>query len=462
MKKRHDINIAYIGGGSKGWAWALMSDLALEEQLGGTVKLYDIDQQAAQQNEKIGNRLLDRPEAVGKWTYQAVNTLEEALHDAHFVIISILPGTFKEMASDVHVPEEYGIYQAVGDTVGPGGIVRALRTIPMYVHIAEQIKAHAPQAWVINYTNPMSLCVRTMYEVFPQIKAFGCCHEVFGTQSLLADMVNELDGFSGVTRQDIKTNVLGINHFTWVDHATYEGLDLLPLYEQFAERYYETGFEKVAGRWQESTYHFAHRVKFDLFQKFGLIAAAGDRHLAEFMPLSWYLRDRETIAHWKFHITPVADRMRDQQQKIEQGDKLASGELDVELKRSGEEGVLMMKALLGMGDFITNVNLPNVGQMTGLPLGAVVETNAVLTGDSIKPVVAGKLPLPIENIVNRHILNQETTLQAVLNEDKELAFQAFVNDPLVTLAPQQARQLFEQMLSHTNDYLPEGLKGRVE
>lgn len=100
---------------------------------------------------------------------------------ADFVVISILPGIFDEMEFDVHLPERLGIWQSVGDTAGPGGMIRALRSIPMFVEIAEAIKAYSPDAWVINYTNPMSLLVKTLYTVFPEIKAFGCCHEVFGT-----------------------------------------------------------------------------------------------------------------------------------------------------------------------------------------------------------------------------------------------------------------------------------------
>src|SRR3954468_5192769 len=156
-----NVQIAYIGGGSRGWAWGLMSDLASEQSISGTVKLYDLNYEAAQQNAIIGNRLLDREDVVGHWEYEAVKTLKEALNGADFVIISILPGTFLEMKSDVHTPEQYGIYQSVGDTVGPGGMIRALRTIPLFVEIANHIKEHAPDAWVINYTNPMSLCTRT-------------------------------------------------------------------------------------------------------------------------------------------------------------------------------------------------------------------------------------------------------------------------------------------------------------
>ena len=224
--KVSDIQIAYIGGGSRGWAWTFMTDLALEPQISGTIRLYDIDVQAAQNNAVIGNRVSSRKDAVGKWTYQTCQSLQEALNGCDFVVISILPGTFDEMESDVHLPERLGIYQSVGDTAGPGGMIRALRTIPMFVEIGEAIRKYAPQAWVINYTNPMSLCVKTLYHTFPQIKAFGCCHEVFGTQQLLKGICERVCGEQGIDWHDIHVNVLGINHFTWFDRASYRGIDL--------------------------------------------------------------------------------------------------------------------------------------------------------------------------------------------------------------------------------------------
>jgi galacturan 1,4-alpha-galacturonidase len=448
-----EIKIAYIGGGSRGWAWHLMSDLALESDLGGKVDLYDIDYQAAYDNQIIGNQLSQRSDVQGKWTYEAVSTLEQALTGADFVIISILPGTFQEMASDVHAPEKYGIYQSVGDTVGPGGLLRALRTIPLYVGFAEQIKKYAPKAWVINYTNPMTLCTRTLYEVFSEIKAFGCCHEVFGTQKLLASALKVMEGVNGVMRDEIHINVLGINHLTWIDEANYQGHDLLPVYRGFVERNYETGFEEGStGNWLNDSFASAQRVKFDLFKRYGLIAAAGDRHLAEFMP-PWYLKDPETVHFWKFQLTPVSWRITHQQELAAKSKRLVSGEEQVRLDHSGEEGIRQIKALLGLGDCITNVNLPNQGQMKDIPLGAVVETNAVFSGNGIRPVMAGKLPAAVQSLVVRHVFNQETILKAALIRDKEMAFQAFVNDPLVTIKLSQARELFQEMLANTKDYL---------
>ena len=326
--KVSDIQIAYIGGGSRGWAWTFMTDLALEPQISGTIRLYDIDVQAAQNNAVIGNRVSSRKDAVGKWTYQTCQSLQEALNGCDFVVISILPGTFDEMESDVHLPERLGIYQSVGDTAGPGGMIRALRTIPMFVEIGEAIRKHAPQAWVINYTNPMSLCVKTLYHTFPQIKAFGCCHEVFGTQQLLKGICERVCGEQDIDWHDIYVNVLGINHFTWFDRAAYRGIDLFPVYRNYVEEHYEEGYEEEnkEKHWMNSSFNCAHRVKFDLFRRYGLIAAAGDRHLAEFMPGNEYLNDPETVRQWKFGLTTVAWRKEDLANRLEKSRRLVCGE----------------------------------------------------------------------------------------------------------------------------------------
>lgn len=449
-----DLKIAYIGGGSRGWAWGLMSDLAMEPMLSGTVSLYDIDFEAAKSNEIIGNRFSERDDAPGKWKYKAAATLRDALDGADFIVISILPGTFKEMMSDVHEPEKYGIYQPVGDTTGPGGLIRALRTIPMYVEIAEAIRDFAPKAWVINYTNPMSLCVRTLYHVFPEIKAFGCCHEVFGTQNLLALMLKDQCGIDGVRREEINVNVLGINHFTWLDRASYYGMDLFPIYARFAEKYAETGYvEKSDRNWMNSFFASADMVKMDLFRRYGLIAAAGDRHLAEFLP-PWYLKDPETVKAWKFNLTPVDFRIKQLEERLAKSARLVSGEEEVVLEPTGEEGVLLIKALLGLGNIVSNVNLPNRGQSPGLPVDSVIETNALFSRDNITPVLAGELPSDINALVVRHCFNMETTLRAALTKNKELAFRAFMNDPLMVIHIDDGKRLFDSMLKNTEAYLP--------
>lgn len=436
-----NLKIAYIGGGSRGWARGLMADLAQETEIAGSIALFDLNREAAQANAALGNGLAGNPQAPGTWRYTAEPTLEAALTGADFVFISILPGNFDQMEVDVHAPEKYGIFQPVGDTVGPGGLMRAWRTIPQFVDIARAIEQFCPEAWVINYTNPMTLCVQTLYAVFPRIKAFGCCHEVFGTQKLLAQMLAVQEGITGVPRQDIEVNVLGINHFTWFDRASYRDLDLMPLYKTFATRYREEGFEDPdEGHWANSTFVSANRVKFDLFLRYGLIAAAGDRHLAEFVP-RWYTSSPEVVKAWKFGLTTVAWRKADLAERIKK--------TGIEIKASGEEGLLQIKALLGLGTLVTNTNGPNRGQIAGLPLGAVVETNVVLARNSLAPVWAGGLPPAVNSLVMRHVTNQETILQASLARDEELLFHAFVQDPQVQLTRDDARELFQTMLTET-------------
>ena len=456
QKDIRDLKIAYIGGGSRGWAWGFMTDLAMDGEICGEMRLYDIVRAAAESNCVIGNRLSDHPDVLSRWRYKVADTLESALSGADFVVISILPGTFDEMAADVHMPERVGVWQSVGDTVGPGGFMRAMRTIPMYVEIAEAIRDYCPQAWVVNYTNPMSLCVRTLYEVFPNIRAFGCCHEVFGTQKLLCAMLEECLGIHGVTRQELYTTVTGMNHFTWLTDASYQGLDLMPVYSEFARQHLENGYEGGQdGNWMNSYFGCAHRVKFDLFLRYGAIAAAGDRHLAEFLP-PWYLKDPETVRRWKFTLTPVSWRKEDLQRRLERSRRLVSGEEPIELNTSGEEGHLLVKALLGLGDMVSNVNIPNQGQIPNLPTGAVVETNALFGHDRISPIVAGPLSPQLLPLVARHVYNQENTLKTALTCDRTLGFTTFMNDPQMgAVSPEDGQKLFDDMLEAQRRYLPE-------
>lgn len=451
-KKATEVKIAYIGGGSRGWAWGLMSDLATAGDMDGEVYLYDIDFEAAKANETIGNMYNDLDGATSKWTYKAVETIGEALTGADFVVISILPGTFDEMESDVHAPEKYNIYQPVGDTVGPGGIVRAMRTIPMYEEIAENIKKYSPEAWVINYTNPMTLCVKTLYRVFPEIKAFGCCHEVFGTQEFLAKMLKMEFGIEA-TRNEIKVNPVAVNHFTWFTKAQYKDMDLFPIYKEFCEKYPDGVAEGGHKNWANNSFASADKVKMDLFRKFGFIAAAGDRHLAEFCPGKWYLESPERVDEMHFGLTTVDWRKKDLEERLLKSRKLLSGELKPEIKNTGEEGVNQMRALLGLEDLVTNVNIPNYGQIPNLPLGAVVESNALFTADNVTPVFAGNVPEEIYALVSRVCGEQEVVSQAIADRDMNKIFNAFANDQLVTCSLSEAKELFKEMVNNTKKYL---------
>ena len=456
------MKICYIGGGSRNWAWVFMQDLAFEKEIAGTVELYDIKPEDAVTNAVIGNALMEKHNP-GRWQFHANPSLADALTGSDFVLVSILPGDFEEMAVDVHLPEKYGIYQSVGDTAGAGGLIRAMRTIPQFRAIARAVQKHAPDAWVINYTNPMTICTQTLYKEFPKIKAFGCCHEVFNTQKLLAAVLEEAGAAprGSIERKDITVGVLGINHFTWLDKASWKGADIFPYYQKFVEQYAETGYRAAEDTASDSApgadeiekrsmFESEERVKMDLFRRYGLIAAAGDRHLAEFCPHSWYLATPETVKKWGFTLTPVSWRIKNREKLIRQAASYRDGTQTLVPRESGEEGLKIIKALSGLGNMVTNVNLPNHGQMPDLPAGAVVETNASFSCDTIQPLVTQGLPSDIRALVMPHVLAQEGIIEAVFEDDREKAFRVFSHDSAVQRLPlEDARVLFNQMCEQT-------------
>lgn len=453
------IKLAYIGGGSKQWARVFMNDLALTQGIEGEIALYDIDVEAARRNAAIGEKINQHPSTLTKWNYVVYENLQQALQGASFVALSILPGTFDEMQSDVHQPEKFGVYQSVGDTVGAGGVLRAMRTVPLYEGFARAIKQCCPNAWVINFTNPMSVCVKTLYDVFPEIKAFGCCHEVFHAQNFLCCVVAETLGISRPDRLQLCTDASGINHFTWITEATFEGRDVLKMLPNFIEKHFESGYcERTENPFEYQNDYFlcGNKVKMDLFRRYGVLGAAGDRHLAEFMNSAWYLKNPETVQKWGFALTPVSFRKKQQAERIEQSIRLASGKEEVCVSKSSEEAVELIKAICGLGKRISNVNVPNVGQMSDLPLGVIVETNCVFDTDKVSPIAAKPLPTAVANLVYQNAMNEETCFKGIKQRDFNVIFQSFVNQPtLSALSVEQAKRLFVDMVLNTRKYLDE-------
>jgi alpha-galactosidase len=318
----------------------------------------------------------------------------------------------------------------------------------MYVEIAQAIKKYAPEAWVINYTNPMAACTGTLYSVFPQIKAFGCCHEVFHAQKLFARILGDKSA-----KDDVRLNVLGVNHFVWIDRASCGTADLMPMFGDFAKKHAKSGFAlEVKDNDPDNPFRNKNKICFDLYRRFGIIPAAGDRHIGEFMP-PWYLKNPETAAGWGIGLTTVQYRKEQRERLLEKSARILAGQEIFEIKSSGEDGARQIKALLGLSDMITSVNLPNRGQIAGLPLGAIVETNAVFRRNEVSPLFAGELPPAVNTIVEKHAKNQQLIVEAGINKDTELAFTAFLNDNLMTLDITDAEKLFTEMLEKTSAYL---------
>ena len=453
MIKIIPLKIAYIGGGSRDWARKLMLDLALCPDLTGEVSLYDIDLESAHLNEQLGNWMQSHTGVKSTWHYKVQTTLRETLQGADFVIISIQPGSLELMQDEIALVEKYGLYYPVGDTTGAPGLIRGLRSAHIYKGLAESLATHCPKAWIINYSNPMTICTKTLTRIAPELKVFGCCHEVFSTQKMLANIAAKYLNIEEPPRNEIIVNVLGINHFTWVDKATYNNHNLLELLKHHIDlpgtlHPYTKNEVEAINDW----FHSTDQVKFNLFKRFGILAAAGDRHLVEFLP--GFIHSPEELFKWGVIRTPVSFRIDRWATAPQKTRDLLHGVTPLELESSGEEGISMIKALLGLGDLVTNINIENIGQISNMPLRAVVETNAYFSRDSIRPLCAGALPDGISSLINQHSANQEMIIEAALTEDSNLAFQAFYNDPSNFLPLDDSWKLFTQLLNLNKEHLP--------
>jgi alpha-galactosidase len=460
VESTEDVTIGYVGGGSRNWARTLMRELAGCTDLSGTVRLYDIDQESAEKNAELGNWVQTHDEAVGDWSYEAVGTLSGALEDADFVICSTQDAPSETMKHDLEIPAEYGIYQTVGDTVGPGGTVRAMRAIPQYADIAAGIREHCPDAWVINYTNPMTVCTRTLFAEYPDINAVGICHEVRHVKHVISGWAEEHLGLS-VDPDEMDVNVLGINHFTFVDDARWRSEDVFPAIDaELESRKPLPNFESGEFGPVEKPGDYFHNegeVKLDLYDRFGLLGAAGDRHLVEFVP--WYLDvdEKEEIHRWGTRVTESEHRTSHWPRHAERREEYLTGEREFSFGDTGEETVAIMRALAGIEPLKTNVNVPNRGQVDDLPRGAVVETNALMTGGAITPLNAGSLPRQVHSMVLPHVNNHETLIEAgpVGGDevgDLDHGFQAFLNDALVTIDREAARECYARLIEKQRPY----------
>ena len=247
--------------------------------------------------------------------------------------------------------------------------------------------------------------------------------------------------------------MLGINHFTWVDQARYRDQDLFEILKTHLEQpgvlrdYSQSEVES----WQD-WFKSAEQVKYQLFRRFGVLPAAGDRHLVEFLP--GFIRSPETLFKWGVIRTPVSWRIERWKTAPQKTRDLMQGVTPFSLDHSGEEGINMLRALLGLQDLVTNVNLENTGQIANAPLRAVVETNAIFSRDAIRPLAAGSLPAGVAPLINRHIANQEMIVEAALSSNIELAFQAIYNDPTNSLPLDECWQLFNQLLQANHELMP--------
>jgi alpha-galactosidase len=410
--------ICFVGGGSYNWMPKLLGDLALTPELSGTIVLHDINPGALVDIQQYAQMLM--AQTGSDFAIEVSPQLEPALEGADFVVVTITTGGLEAMRLDLAIPENYGIYQSVGDTVGPGGLSRALRNVPVLVNIAEAMERVCPDAWMLNLTNPLTVLTRAV-GMTTRVKVMGLCHELMGVRGGLIRMF-------GGTPDDFQWRVAGINHLIWLLDMTIRGEDGFLKVREFVESGQAFPLPPGRGAWHEP---FVDRwqLKVKLFELFDALPAAGDRHLAEFF--SWCLTEETGRgADYGVQLTTIEQR----QQQVAEARARVRAAIEGPFptpERSPEATADIVAAVANGTSARTIVNLPNTGQIDNLPREAVVETLAEITSAGAFPHAVGPLPLGILSTIQPHVINQELIVQAALTGNRQLALQAMANDPLV-------------------------------
>jgi alpha-galactosidase len=444
--------VTIVGGGSYQWAPELMADLFGTPALAGMrLVLEDIDPAPLPKMEALAHKLNEAMDA--KATIASSTDLGAALDGADFVIVCISTGGFRSMAVDLDVPAAHGITQTVGDSVGPGGINRALRNVPVLVGIGKAMEEHCPDAWMFNITNPMTCLTRSVCRE-TRIKTVGLCHEV-------GNFCMDFAIAMGRPFEAVGCSVTGINHFPVLTSLELDGADGFDVLRKLVDEV--GGLESLAAddRRTEaepfSRLDFAQRhvFKLTLLDRWGTFPAAGDRHLAEFVSFALTPESRWGAAY-NIGLSPISKREQHQAEYVADVDAWLAGTKDLQTWQSGELPSPMIQAMLSGEPSEAPLNIPNTGQGVGLQPDAVLESICVVDGDGIRGRDRGVLPHPYDEIVRRHIATQELTVEAALRGDRMLAAEAFALDPLAGRGDlHDMEAMVDELLSGTAEWLPQ-------
>lgn len=449
---RNKATICFIGGGSVTWGPNIIRDIIFKkgmEQVELEFRLLDIDLPAAQ---KIQYLFEERLKAWGVDRVKVIATdqKQSALEGADFVIIAISTGKMKTMAHDLSVPEKYGIYHTVGDTAGPGGWSRGLRNIPVFQEYAELIKRVAPHAMVLNYTNPMGTLTKTLADILCNNRVVGLCHGFFECIDVLKNI------FDISEEKGIVSRFGGLNHFFWLLDIEINGQDG---YHLLREKIGSGSFGNLIKKRHTDAVGWSSDKWFagELFANFGYLPYFGDRHTCEFFNFS--MTNPEIMERFKLVRTTIADREKHYETAGKTIDDWISGNPDVEelsKEPSRETAADIIHAAMFNTGFSDVTNLVNVGQISNLPMGAVVETMGYVDGGGFSALALGELPENIASVVAPHADVQIRTVEAGLSGDLELALQALIADPICQhMAPSDVRKMGMELLQANAEYLPQ-------
>jgi len=421
------IKVAILGAGSTVFARQLMADLLCTPGLEqGTFALVDIDGERLDLARRIGGMLVEK--SGRGWAVEATTERREALPGCDYVINTIEVAGLRNVRPDYEIPLKYGVDQCIGDTIGPGGIFKMLRTGPAWLDILRDAERLCPGAVVMNYTNPMSALTLLALRA-TSLPVVGLCHSVQGTSRQLAQYLD-------VPYEELRFRCTGINHLAWFVELSHQGEDLYPRLRQAA---------------RDPEIYDCDPVRFEVMLHFGAFVTESSGHFSEYVP---YFRKRADLLerytrqgyrgesgfyarNWPRWRREADDTVRAQ----------LAGRSEVVLKRSSEYASVLVEAMETGRPALIHGNVLNTGLIENLPQGGCVEVPLLVDATGLHPVHFGPLPPQLAALDAAHMYVHELMVQAVLGRDREAALRALLLDPLTAAvcSPAEIRQMFEEM-----------------
>ncbi len=433
--------IAFIGDGSIIFARRLMIDLLSFPELGESAfALMDIDAKRLGYTRRVAERIVRETGAPAR--IEATTDRREALRGADYVITMILVGDIEVIRPDIEIPLKYGVDQCIGDTLGPGGVFRALRTIPAMLDICRDMEELCPDAWLLNYTNPMAMVCWAMNDA-TAVKNVGLCHSVQGTAGQLA----RLAGVPREERGNLSYWVAGINHQAWFLELSLNDRDLYPL---------------IRDKIDDPEAYNADTARFEMLKHLGYFVTESSGHNSEYNP--WFRKRPELLekytpgGSWNggtgFILQLYGSDREDYESQME---GIASGEEPLDLRRSREYGSHIIHSLETGGSCRINGNVRNTHLITNLPEGCCVEVPCFVDRHGINPCFVGDLPPHLAAVNRSNVAVQELAVKAALAGDRDMAFHAIAVDPLTAavLSLEEIRRMVDEMFEAEAGWLPQ-------
>jgi alpha-galactosidase len=430
--------IAFVGAGSVVFTRQLLSDLfGFPELADATIALHDIDPDRLRTAEGIARQVAEQLGA--KPTITASADRRKALDGADFVINMVQVGGIAATRTDFVIPSRFGLRQTIGDTLGVGGIFRALRTFPVLSGIAQDMSEVCPDAWLLNYTNPMAMNVWWLSQVAPNLKAAGLCHSVYWTVAGLCEVV-------GVPLEGTSYRAAGVNHQAWLLDWRHDGQDLYPLLD-----------ERIAQDEQ-----LRRRVRVDMYRRLGYYPTETSEHSSEYVP--WYLHDPREIERLRIPVDVYLGISEENVAEYEETRRaLAAGEtLPLESSATEYAPQVIHSMVTGTPRTI-HANVVNRGLIDNLPQGSAVEVPCSVDDLGLHPQAMGALPPQCAALNAAFLAVGELTVRAALEGDARMVRQAVMVDPnaSATLRVDDIWDLCDAMTEAHGELLPDALRTAV-